>query len=298
MKSGHFFRGVLLITAGVLLLLVNLGFLKPVFWWQLIQLWPVLLIAFGLRLIAKDAWAMNIAVLVLIGATIGYAMWVSETDAAVGPKNTSRFNQTWSQGIEEVDLTVNFGDGRIKLTDGSSELVRATLDYYRDEPIWEFSRSGSQAALVITQEELRSNSVNIPSMRRQTRDWDIILHYAPEWDITLNSGACTLDADFSRLTVDNLEVNTGASDIKIRMGEQAKDGKITVKAGASNVQLLLPQNAGVKVDITGALSNNNLAEAGFIKADDYYFSPGYDDAEYYYDLDISVGVSNIMVLRY
>jgi hypothetical protein len=297
-RTGHFFRGVLLITAGILLLLANIGYLKPYFWWQLIQLWPVLLIAFGLRLMGRDSWTVNIAVLVLLGATLGYAVWISQTDAAVGPKSTSRFNQSWNQGIEEVDLTVNFGDGRIKIHDGSTELVRAVMDYYREEPTWEFRQDGNRAILQITQEELRSTSVNIPSLRRQTREWDIALHYMPDWYIKLNAGACTLDADFSQLKVNNLQINTGASDIKVRMGEQEEDGTVVLKAGASNVQLSFPQTAGVKVDITGALSNNNLAEAGFVKVDESYYSPGYENAEYFYNLEISVGVSNIMVLRY
>ncbi len=298
MKSGHFFRGVLLITAGVLLLLANMGYLKPYFWWQLIQLWPVLLIAFGIRLMGKDSWTVNIAVLALLGATIGYAVWISQTDAAIGPKSTSRFNQSWSQGIDTVDLTVNFGDGRVKIHDGSTELARGVLDYYRDEPVWEFSQENNRASLQITQEELRSNSVNIPSIRRQTREWDIALHYMPEWNIKLNAGACTLDADFSNVKVSNLQVNTGASDIKIKMGEQTFDSTIVVKAGASNLQLSFPQNSGIKVDITGALSNNNLTEAGFVKIDDSYFSPGYEEAEYRYNLEMSVGVSNIMILQY
>lgn len=298
MRSGHFFRGVLLITAGILLLLANIGYLKPYFWWQLIQLWPVLLIAFGLRLMGRDSWTVNIAVLLLLGGTLGYAVWISQTDAAVGPKSTSRFNQTWNQGIDEADLTVNFGDGRIKIHDGSTELVRAVMDYYREEPTWEFNQDGGRAVMQITQEELRSTSVNIPSLRRQTREWDIALHYIPDWNIKLNAGACTLDADFSRLKVNNLQINTGASDIKVRMGVQEEDGTVVVKAGASNVQLSFPQSAGVKVDITGALSNNNLAEAGFVKVDESFYSPGYENAEYFYNLEISVGVSNILVLRY
>ena len=197
-----------------------------------------------------------------------------------------------------MDLTVNFGDGRIKIHDGSAELVRAVMDYYREEPTWEFTQDGSRAVMQITQEELRSTSVNIPSLRRQTREWDIALHYVPDWNIKLNAGACTLDADFSRLKVNNLQINTGASDIKVRMGEQEEDGTVVVKAGASNVQLSFPQTAGVKVDITGALSNNNLAEAGFVKVDESFYSPGYENAEYFYNLEISVGVSNILVLRY
>jgi hypothetical protein len=297
-KSGHFFRGVLLIAAGVLLLLANVGYLKPYFWWQLIQLWPVLLIAFGLRLMGRDTWTINLAVLALLAGTIGYAVWISQTDAAVGPKSTSRINQSWSQGIETADLTVNFGDGRIKIHEGSTELARGVLDYYRDEPKWEFSQEGDRAFLEITQEELRSNSVNIPSIRKQIREWDIALHYLPEWNIKFNAGACTLDADLTSLKVNNLQVNTGASDIKIKMGNQSVDGTIVVKAGASNVQLSFPEEAGVKVDITGALSNNNLTEAGFVKVDDSYFSPGYENAEYFYNLEMSVGVSNIMILRY
>jgi len=161
MKSGYLFRGVLLITAGALLLLANFGYLKPTFWWQLIQLWPVMLIALGIRMIGRDIKYMEYVVILLIFGTIGYAAWGSYTDPSIGPKETARFNQAWSEGVEEMDLTVNFGAGELVIDTGNNDLLQGDLDYYTDRPEWKYSQQGTRGVAEITQEEFQSSSIDL-----------------------------------------------------------------------------------------------------------------------------------------
>ena len=52
-KRNGIMDGLVLIMAGVLLLLYNFSILPAGFWWGLVDLWPVLIILFGLDMIAE-----------------------------------------------------------------------------------------------------------------------------------------------------------------------------------------------------------------------------------------------------
>ncbi len=298
MKSGYLFRGVLLVIAGALLLMANFGYLKPTFWWQLIQLWPVMLIALGIRMIGKDIPYVDYLVILLIFGVIGYAAWGSYTGTAAGPKETIRFKQQWTDGIDEMDLTVNFGDGSLIMGSGDTDLILGDLDYYADQPGWDFELEGNRGTLEISQEEFPSGSISMPWVNRQGRRWSLDLHREPIWSINMNSGACDIKADLRDISIRDMEINTGASNVEVRMGELVEDCDVVIKAGASNIKLYFPERTSVKINLSGALSSDNLEEIGFEKNGDTYYSPFYGETEFNYEVDISVGVSNVDVLFY
>ena len=61
MRARQLWFGVVLILAGVLILMSNLGFLSWSFWGALRQLWPVLLISIGLTmLLAETRWVFSV----------------------------------------------------------------------------------------------------------------------------------------------------------------------------------------------------------------------------------------------
>ena len=69
---------ILLIGAGTFLLLNNFGPQSWISWTQLIQLWPILLIAFGIDLVFKgeSGW-MTITGIILTIALVGGAFWIA-----------------------------------------------------------------------------------------------------------------------------------------------------------------------------------------------------------------------------
>jgi hypothetical protein len=241
---------------------------------------------------------MDILVIILIFGAIGYASWTSYSDPSGGPKETAQFKQVWSEVIEEMNLTVHFGDGVLNIDSGDAELVKGDLDYFNDQPEWEYSQEDTRGTLEITQDENQSSIITIPGVNRQTRTWNMRLHNEPLWTILINSGACDINSDLSDMHIRKLEINTGASDVEVKLGELQADSIVVVKAGASNIQLAFPERSGLKINLSGALSNDNLEEKGFTQEGNFYYSPTYDQAEFIYDVEISVGVSNVDVLFY
>ncbi|MFH1087582.1 MAG: DUF5668 domain-containing protein [Chloroflexota bacterium] len=67
--------GIIVLFAGVVLLLQNLGFLPWGFWMSLWRFWPVLIIIMGLNILLQrfNPWLVGVTVLIVLVATVGAA---------------------------------------------------------------------------------------------------------------------------------------------------------------------------------------------------------------------------------
>ncbi len=299
MRVNHLFRGALLVIIGILLLLVNFGYIHPSIWWELLRLWPVLLIALGLKMIgSKDSVLLSVLAILLVLGAIGYSYYSLQETALSGDLKKANFDQAMHEDIEEVELTIHFGEGEIDLRGGTELLAEAKLDFIHQRPTWTYHEEETTGKLIIEQDTFASGRFPGRFSQGSHNIWNIKLNNEPAWSIVFNSGACKVEADFRDLDISRLIVNTGASDVNLTLGEQSMDGEIVVKAGASNIELTFPKEAGVKISKTGALSSDNLDSLNFIFEEDYYYSPNFYETEYVYEVDITTGVSSISVKLY
>jgi hypothetical protein len=297
MSKGHLFRGAILIIVGALLLLANMGFINPLFWWHVVQLWPVILIALGIRLLAKDSSVGNLLALIMIVSALGYAGWVSQTTGPMELENFVR-SEVMQDRVSQGKLIVNFGDGTIRFSGDTEYFTQGKLDYYTNEPQWKYNQMDSSAELEISSENHKGIRFGWLPFNNATRTWDISLNQKPEWDITLNSGACSADIDLSQNNVKDFTLNTGASDIKVKFGLQQDTSNVKIRAGASNIEIFIPKDTGIRLSMSGALSSNNFEEIGLVKSGDVYTSAGYSEKSQRIEIDISAGVSNIKIIWY
>jgi hypothetical protein len=85
------------------------------------------------------------------------------------------------------------------------------------------------------------------------------------------------------------------SSFKIIFGNKYKSTKATIKAGASSFDIVVPKDAGVRVNMDGALIGNNLRDLGWNRENNYYISPNYNNAENKIDLDIKMGLGSMNI---
>jgi hypothetical protein len=83
----------------------------------------------------------------------------------------------------------------------------------------------------------------------------------------------------------------------IKLGGNGKHAIVKVKAGASNLEILIPETTGIKVSLDGALTKTNLEELGFIPINKRYVSTNYETAEERIDLDLNISASNFQLKR-
>lgn len=119
----------------------------------------------------------------------------------------------------------------------------------------------------------------------------------PEWEISVETGASSVDFDLSKFKVKELKLNGGAASFKVRFGMPVVMTDVDISTGVSGVDISIPQNAACSIETDSGLSDNKFD--GFSKtSDNNYETPGFSSAKNKMHIHISGGLSDFKVRRY
>lgn len=298
------FWGAMLVLLGTALILRNLGVIC-FSWHSLWHLWPVLLILWGISILPiKDMWKLLISLVAII-LTILFLYkapsryhddwsfhWDSDDD------NTStRIDQSL---VEEYDSTIKVAivnldaaAGKFELTDTSYKLIDFSNKGNIGSYSMELQRTGD-TSIVDLKMHSRDSKLKIAKSGNKT---SIKLNTHPVWNFNMDVGAAEIDLDFSPFKVSDIELNGGASSVKLRLGNLQKETRIDLETGASSIVVFIPEDAGCEVVTNTFLSNKNLN--GFNKVrDKTYQTSNFSTAGQKISIKMDAAVSSIEVERY
>lgn len=261
--SAHrFFDGLMTVGIGSLLLANTTGMLPWSVWWEVLRLWPVLLISAGLGILGRSTgqgWLRAMGTVVVLLAFL-YAIAVT---AAGTPRFAAGTGEPFTltepmAGVSSARLTLKSGAGSIEIDDtggrtleieGASPFGTPELDATRSGATKdvEFSVTGSDGI------------VNVPL--GTTTSVEAALPRQVQWDVTVESGASTLDADLSGLDVRRFHLKTGVADNTIRLGGAPtgeRRGDVTVESGVSSVKVLVPRGVPARIESQSGLTGFNV----------------------------------------
>jgi len=261
------FEGLSTVVIGVLLLGNTTGVLPWSVWWDLLTLWPVLLVVIGINLIGKalgQTWLrivsqmISIAVLVYVGA-LAYGTGGGMRPWALSWGDTQSYEYEERLGnTDEASFTLNAGSGQIDISGGASGLISAQGDTPFGDPRFDVDRSGSSADVQLTLGE--GSHVFIPGTAGTLAD--VRLSDDVVWDIRLETGASQLDADLSDVKVESLDVQTGVTDAVITLGEPTEGDSVPVdvQAGVSSVTIRVPEGVAARVTAASGLTSVSFGD--------------------------------------
>ncbi len=124
-----------------------------------------------------------------------------------------------------------------------------------------------------------------------------LLNNNPEWELNFDVGAASVDLDLTQYKVSTLNVGMGAAAFNVKLGNLVDVARIKIDAGASDIDILIPDSVGCEINSDAALSSRNYE--GFTKINnDIYRSEDFDKFSKKIYIDIDCGVSSIDVKRY
>ena len=282
---------VFMIGLGTIFLLGSVGLLGWGAWDILWRLWPLLLVAFGLEIIIgrRSLWLSLLTVVVIVAILVG-VLWMSGIGPASGEQITGEMINQPLGDINRAEISISPAAGDLVLyglTD-SNALIHGQVGTASNRQVYtEYRVSSDTGYFSIDSRAL----ANFPGTRPW--DWDLGLTNQIPMELNVAMGAGGMVVDLSELILENLDVALAVGELKVSlsgMGDYSAD----ISQAVGSIVIDLPEDVGVRLDISRAVSALDLP-SDFEHRGDYYYSPGYDKAEYKIDLQISQAVGSIVV---
>ncbi|MFI5283767.1 MAG: hypothetical protein ACHQ0J_11655 [Candidatus Dormibacterales bacterium] len=290
MKSSYRYRSFIwpafFILAGLLALLVNVGTVSVDSLYQLIDLWPLILIVSGLEIIVQRSLrgraADLAAALIVLLAVAGAVAYVA---AAPNLRATHTLNTSDSVSrLDHVSLEVDAGAATINISGGGSldgSLYKAHIEYSGPTP---------KISLDRTTDKLRISQSSPDSTLFQNNKFvlNLTVSSVVTWGITANSGASTATFDLAEVNVSSLQVNTGASREDVRLGSPSGMVPVTVNGGVVAVHIHRPAGAAASIRVSGAAVNLDAdGHQSHTIGHASYDTPGFADARDGYRIEVN-----------
>lgn len=287
------FWGLLLVTVGGLLLVDNLDIMH-VDWMNVWRLWPLAIVAAGLSLLSRRSWLWRCASFVFIIGSIAAVIFIGTggfVPTQLGGTQSSQQVQR-EKGVARADVTLDAGAS--KLVIGSHErdaIVNAAI-------------TGDTLGLKDTSS--RVGDTQFVRLRTERREGWFSLKQTP-WDVTftnslplkvrIEAGASSVDADFSRTKLEDLTLDSGASAVRLVLGEKTTMQHVRIDSGASSVTVRVPKHSGIKLEIDGGITSKDVANLTKVDGEKYQ-SDNYDAARNKIVIEAELGLASFTLERY
>lgn len=248
------------ISVGLVLLGNSLGAIPWTVWLSVLSLWPLLLVAIGIEFVGRGLhadWVRALSNVVLI-AGLAYAVFVLGPGFTAAPRTAGSavVGATYQQSAPH-DTSATSGDAAVKV--GAVSLSIAPGDQLASisgdgangyAPTLDTSVSGGVANVTVA--DPTGRFFVVPPTNRSLA---VTLDRTLTWrTLTMDIGAAQVEADLRDLSVQAVDLNVGASAVRIWVGTREKDVKVHVSGGVTAVTVLVPASAAVTVDSTSGLS--------------------------------------------
>lgn len=297
--------GIILIAIGIIALLVTF-FDVDIVWSELAKFWPVFIIIFGVSLLPLNKVLKSLSVIVII--IISCLIYCKEVN---GNENTSaemtsevlleegfetqEFSSPFKDNITEASVEINYGAGVLYLNPPVGELVKARNMSDKISQNFYLEYEGSHADIIFDVEDDNYHVNNVDEVK--SNRFDISLNEVPIYDFELNLGACDLNFDFSEYKASDIEINSGASNIDIKLGELLNSTRVVISTGVSKIRIGVPNNSGCRVECESVLSLKDFD--GFVKkSSNVYETSNYSSAENNIEIEFEGAMSEFEVYRY
>jgi hypothetical protein len=126
---------------------------------------------------------------------------------------------------------------------------------------------------------------------------EMSLNSNPGWDLNFNVGASSVELDLTSYKVSKVDIDMGAAALNLKFGDLSEIVRLKIDAGASDIDILIPENVGCEIKSDAALSSKNYE--GFNKINkDVYRTENFNNSVKKIYIDIDCGVSSIDVKKY
>ena len=325
MKSRNLFIGILVLFTGIVALLSVLGVFE--FHWSILwKLWPMFLIIIGISMLPLNDYVKGGILLAALG--LGCLLYHAEYKKYEGNVVTRFFNRHFSQwdwdwdndqndddpdnrdedpafmrdqhfsepvrSVERASMEVDFGAGDLELKSPCAEMAKADIESDFVRYSFKTEEGEDRVSFHLTG---KGETKHLHKTRDNHNDIELALCSHPIWTFDLDMGAASADLDFSPYKMEHIEINGGACELDLKLGDTGCDTKVVINTGASDIDIQVPASTDCEIRIESAITGKDFQ--GFEKVEKgLWRTPGFGQGEHQIQIEISCAMSNISVEQY
>ena len=290
-RRGSLFFPLILVAAGVVLLLSNLGVVPAIAWSQLVRFWPVLLIALGIDvLIGRPSLGSTLGAVVgtcVILALALSAIYLFGPDAWVTRRQSLAY-PLGSAASAEIVLACSGCSIDVSGAAAPENLIEGTVAVRADERLSQSERRTGDAVRF----ELAADPL-LPSLRRSSRDerrWTVRLNGGVPIELDVETGG-PIALDLRGLRIESAEVSGDGEACDLIL---PAEGRTAVTVSADDLIVRVPDGVGVR--IVGAPEGSFDAPEEYLRSEGEVRSPDYDGAAASADIRLRPGVEDVEIV--
>jgi hypothetical protein len=311
MSRGAIFWGTALITTGLVILLVQQGYIDQQVLSNAGQWWPLLLIGAGLAVIfagvlgAVSTALAGVLVGVMVGALISgggsFPTTCGDTTAPVGPLDDGSFDGSGA------DVVVDLSCITLEISGGSGSDWAVAADE-ASAPNLEVTAESDHLGLrtsegVVGFEGRRHVALTVPGDDGTNLD---VSTNAGEGTFDLSDGrwgrveltgnASSTSVDLSDAELDSLVISLNAGSASVQLSDGTTVGSVEFAANAGSIDVCAPAGVGLKVTMGSDIAvGHNLDDEGFAQDGDTWTSDGYTSAATQIEISFSGNAASFSV---
>ena len=267
-RRGLLFAGLFLIPLGAMPLLVRAGVIDADSLDGVWQLWPLILIGFGIAILLGRSRAASLGTAiaaVVLGVLVGSA--IASGGAMVGSIGTCGLPGDTDQHVDQAGtftgpatVAIDLRCGSLDLTTGSGSDWTVGADYRGPAPVIAGTGDRLEVRDPDTSQD-RRDEWTVATSAESLRTLEVTTNAAsgtfrldgsrPDLvRVDANAGDITIDAGDA--TVARLDITLNAGRTRITLGAGPTSGSISVNAGA--IDLCVPADAALRLDVNEQLT--------------------------------------------
>lgn len=281
----------ILIGVGIILLLNNLGYLNWSFW-DILNLWPVLLVAAGLELLVgrRSLVGSFISALIVLGLIVGGVWFIGATDGARATAETLEVRELRGDiTAARVTLAPAMAQVNVNALSDSGNFVEGTVNYRRNERVTHNFSAGNAARLTLK----TTGSANVMMGPGRRYVWNLGFHPAVTLDLSVDAGLGDINLDLRALTLEVVNVHAGMGAVLVKLPETG-EFDVNIDSGMGTVVIEVPAGMAARVQTDAAIVGRVLPPS-YTQTNNRYTSPNYDTAKNRANIQVNLGMGSITV---
>lgn len=305
--------GVTFIFIGVVWMMSKLGYIDFSIIGAVVDLWPLLFIVIGVNMIFRKVPYIGLITWVgFLTSIVAYGMyfapqdnWIdfgshnmitSTTEESVSNSTAGKivptsgnFPLSGNENVKEGSLTLDLSAGNLVMGSTASNL----LDYVIPSEIVtvESNISDNQSQFNFKEKS------GLKGFKNMERNYDFYLNPKVLWTLEVNAGALDSNMNFSNVPLRALEINGGAGDFDLELGNLQDKAEVSINMAAGDLNLIVPKNVGLRIEASQLITDQNFANEGLVKVNDYYQTSDYDTNSKVVYIEINSAVTDVTLKR-